>query len=490
MTIQKKMAKGSMWSVIEKGGQQLVSFVLFMIIARLVGPEQYGLAMLCFVILTFSQLLLLGMADGVVSLQLKDDTRLSQLFWIITLTGLLLSYLCFIYAESIANAFNAPDVVSLVKYFSPVPFLMGLTAIPHMLVIQRMDFKIYAIRSLVATTGSGIVGVTLAYYGYGAESIIIQQIVLYILTNLILWFYVGWCPSLACNIQGLKHILRPGINMLGSNILTFIEQQIPRLFIGRYLGATNVGYFSFAFRMRFALQEILIAPALITLFPVLSQIKTNKDLQDEILENIFFLVGLFVFPIVILAALTAPLYVPLLFGDKWVDAVPLLQIFLSLGIFAPFLTISIVIFRSYNKVNLLIRLQFVIVFVFIVAAYYSSHHSLMAVGMVVFTISVLRIPAYFYLIKRTTELSIGIYLKAMFKSIISTVIMGILVYLYINYFSVDMLFLDLILALIIGAVVYLCASFALQGARILISIKQLKVLLIKVKTNNKDNDEN
>jgi|GEM_PF-1941144 len=477
MKLQKKMAKGSMWSVVEKGGQQFVSFFLFMVIARLVGPEEYGLAMLCFIFLSFSNLLLLGMADGVVSLQLKGGSKLSTLFWTIILTGSVLSMLCFIAAEPVADAFGLPPIKSLIEWFSPVPFLMGLMAVPHMLVMQKMDFKVYAICSLIATTGSGITGVALAFHGYGAFAIIIQQVVLYVLTNVILWFYVDWRPSLSINIKSLKEAIKPGLNMMGLNTLSFVELQIPRLFLGHFLGPVNVGYYSFAFRMRFALQEILVAPALTSLFPVLSQIKDNKTLQDEILENLFFLIGLVVFPIVILATLTAPFYVPLLFGDKWLDAIPLLQAFLFLGIVAPFVFIATAIFRSYNKVDVFARVQFLIVFLFIVITYIASQYNLIAVGLSVFAFEVLRVPVLFFLIKRTTGLNVEIYIKAMFKSIFSTIVMGLVVYAYINSFSVGSILGDLSFVLLIGFVVYSAVSMLLQRDRIYISIDQIKALI-------------
>jgi len=477
MTLQKKMAKGSMWSITEKGGQQFVSFFLFMVIARLVGPEEYGLAMLCFVVLSFSNMLLLGMADGIVSLQLKDNSRLSTLFWIITTTGSALSVLCFVAAGSVADAFDLPRIMPLLQWFSPVPFLMGIMAVPHMLVMQKMDFKVYAIRSLVATTGSGATGVVLALYGYGAYAIIIQQIVLYVLTNIILWFYVDWRPSILMNIQSLKEIVKPGLNMMGSSTLSFIEQQMPRLFLGHFSGPVNVGYFSFAFRMRFALQEILIAPAIISLFPVLSQIKEDKSLQDEILENLFFLIGLVVFPIVILATLTAPLYVPLLFSDKWLNAIPLLQIFLLLGLAAPFVSIASSIFRAYNKVESFIRLQLIIVFLFIGTVYISAQYNLMVVGLSVFVFEAIRVPALYFLIRQVTDLNVGIYLKAMLKSIFSTIVMGFAVYVFINSFSTNSIWRDLCLALLIGFAVYSTASMLLQRGRIYTSLNQIKALI-------------
>jgi len=463
-----------MWSLLEKGGQQIASFLLFLVVARLLGPEEYGLAMLAFVYLSLAHMLLVDMAESVVTLQLKDDERLSTLFWMIFLVGLGFSTICYFTAEPFAAFLEEPRLVPLLQWLAPVPLLIGLMTVPNMLIMQQMNFKVYAIRSLIATVGSGVVGVTLAYYGYGALAIVIQQIVLYAIINLIIWLFVDWRPSLKINTGYLKEVVAPGLNMMGSNSLNFLEQQVPRVILGQFLGPVSVGYYSFAFRMRFALQEILIVPTLISLFPALSQIQGDEALQHRILEKIFFLVGLVIFPAIIVAAITAPLYVPLLFGEKWHGVTPLLQLFLFLGVVAPFESTITIIFRSYNKLNAFVRIKLLTVALGLLAVYIGAQFNLITVGWIIFVYTVLRIPLYFAVLKRSVGMAMAPHILGMLKSAIATALMSGAVFLYIFHAPLGGRWADLLISLVLASSTYLLLTLLLQKDQFLSLILSMK----------------
>jgi len=480
MSLKIKMAKGILWSIVERGGQQIISFLLFLLIARLVGPEEYGLAMLCFVYFVFASVLLLGMADSVVILQIKDRFKLSTLFWTIMSFGVLLSALCFSFAGIIAVGFDEPGLELLFKWLSIVPLLLAAQSVPYMIVMQSMNFKVYAVRSLVATIGSGAVGIYMAYSGFGALSLVIQQIVLYSIANIILWFFVDWRPHFSFKRSVAREVITPGLKMMVSNILTFFEQQIPRLFLGHFLGAKNVAYFSFAFRMRFALQDILIEPAFVVLLPALSQIINDKAEQDKILQVIFFLVGFIVFPVVILAALTVPLYVPLLFGEKWVDAMPILQVFLVLGLATPFANLASVIFRVNNKINIYLRGQALVIGSSLIAVYFMSQISLMAAGWAIFGFTVLSVPLYFFFLERWVKVRLWHHFSQLSMSIVSTIVMALLVYFFMEQRSGEVnTWANLFATLTLGGITYLILSFLLQRKKIMMILPLVKALIKK-----------
>ncbi len=474
MTLHKKMAKGVFWSVLEKGGQQFASFFLFMLIARMVGPEEYGLAMLCFVFLAFCSLLFNGMGDGIVTLQIKDSAKLSSLFWVIIGTGFIVSLLCFGCARPFANFFNEPDLETLLKWFSIVPTLLAVQTVPQLLFMQRMDFKIYAIRSLVAIIGSGLVGVYMAYNGYGAFALIAQQIALYTLANMILWHFVGWKPALMLKKADVIETIAPGLKMMLSNTLAFVEQQAPRLFLGSFLGPISVGYYAFAFRMRMALQDMLIIPAFAVLFPALSQIKGQSEEQNKIIGGIFFLIGLIVFPAVSMAILTAPLYVPLFFGDKWLPAIDLLQLFLVLGFVAPFAKVAEVIFRAHNKVGTYLKGQGVTIGVGTAVVYYYSQYDLMAVAWVIIGYSLIGAITYFALLSRYANIHLWHHFSRIIKSTISTIGMVLAVFYFMRDVQIANDWSKLLATLSVGGVSYVSLCFLMQKNDIISIVQRFR----------------
>jgi O-antigen/teichoic acid export membrane protein len=467
MTLKKEMTKGVAWSFVERGGQQIISFFLFVLIARLVGPEEYGLAMLCFIFFSFASLLILGLVDGVVSQQIKDPVKLSTLFWLLIGFGIILSSFCFSISGVLANTFDEPRLELLLKWISIVPLLLAGQAVPHMLVMQSMNFRVYAIRTLVATVVSGVVGVYMAFCEFGALAIIVQQVVLYSITNIILWFFIDWRPRFCFSRNSVKEVLSPGLKMMVSNILMFSEQQLPRLFIGNFLGIKSVAYFSFAFRMRFALQDVLITPALIVVFPALSRLKNNRAEQDVVLENVFFLIGLVVFPSFVLAALTAPLYVPILFGEKWVEAIPLLQLFLIAGIAAPFISLAGIIFRVHDDVARYLRAQSVIVGLSLITVYFLSQVSLLAASFGVVVFAFISVPVYFSYLNNLLRIRVLHCFNQLSLSILSTILMALLVSFYTSYYTgIDHVWFELVSTLFIGIVSYVVLNIILQKNRV------------------------
>lgn len=471
-----KMTKNILWVLLEKGGQQIAAFILFLIIARLLGPEEYGLAMISFVFLVLAQLIMAGIGESVVTLQLKHEKKdqLSTLFWTVIAVGSFVSVVLFLTADAFATLFEEERLSSLLRWLAIVPILLAIETVPHMMIMQEMNFHIYAIRSLVSTILSGAVGVYLAFNGYGAMALIIQQIVLYILANIIVWYFITWRPSMVFKKIVFRETLRPGFRMFFSNMLTFLEQQIPRLFLGFYQELASVGYFSFSFRMRFALQDILMTPLFMVLFPALSQIKNNENEHHKIISNMILVVGILIFPAITMAVLTAPYYVPLLLGDKWIDAIPFLQLFMALGYFIPFVKLAEVLSRVHNRVDLYLKGQYGLIGLGTLAIYFASFESLMAVGWVIAVITVLSIPVYFELLRRYANIQLWIYFKKLWKSILSNAAMAGAVWGFIQYIQIDNRIIMFLSILIFGGSVYCIMTALLQRHAILSAIKNYK----------------
>lgn len=391
-------------------------------------------------------------------------------------TGALLGLVCFGLATAMAEVFDEPKLKTLLHWFSVVPFLLALQAVPQLLIMQQMDFRIYAIRSLFSTIGSGIVGIVMALQGFGALALVAQQIVLYSLANLTLWFFIEWRPHFAFRRDIFAETLKPGLRMLLSNTLAFVEQQMPRLFLGHFLGPVSVGFYAFAFRMRFALQDVLVTPVFAVLFPALSRIKDDRAHQDEILSGVFFLIGLVIFPAVTVAIVTAPLYVPLFFGEKWVDAIPVLQLFLVLGYAAPFVKLAEVVFRVHNRVDLYLRGQIVLAGLGAIAVFFAAQKSLMVSGLVVFVFTLAGVPLYFLLLGKGANLGLWHHFRQLLKSLFSTAVTGLAVSAPEFAFRTGNAWADLLVTLATGSLVYLILTVLLQR-------NEIKTLLSFIREN-------
>lgn len=479
MTLQKKMMKGAVWSFIEKVGQQGLSFIVFMVLARLVGPDEYGLANICFVYSTLSGFIISGVVDGIVSLQIKDDIRLSTMFWGVLGLSVLLSLFSVITAVPMADLMNQPKLANLLYWFSIIPILMALSAIPNMLVMSSLNFKVYALRTIIAALIGGGVGLAMAHYKFGAYAVIAQQIVLYFVMNVIIWPNVNWKPLFIFDANSLKEMVKPGLNMLWLNITGFIDQQVPRLFIGRFLGTSALGYYAFIIRLQFALQDILVYAPLSVFYPALSKINHDKKEQQLIAGKLIVFFGIFFFPIITITSAAAPIYVPMFFGKAWEPAILALQIYIMGTFYLPFTTIIRDIFRANNALSSFMKVHFFFILLklsVIFLLFFPDGLVLMGIGVAAYWSGLL--PIYVGLLDRRLGINLWKELLKLWPSFLASA----LTYLAIYYWRISEFYplnnaFGLLSAVLIGLFVYVLACIIFQYRQtmeILIFVKNIR----------------
>lgn len=400
MSLRGKIVRGAFWSLVERGGQQGISFIVFMVVARLVGPVEYGLANVCFIVFTIVNLIILGIVDGIVNLQIDDDDRLSTLFWVLMGIGLAFAGACAVGAGPLADALHQPRLADLLREFAAVPVLLATSAVPNMILLKNLDFRIFALRSLAASGIGGTVGIFLAFRGIGAHALVVQQIVLFLTVNLVVWPYARWRPRLRfCSAKVFATIF-PGLKMTASMLVSVLEQEVPRILIVFSMSPLMLGYYSFVVRVRYAIQDICVNPPLAVLYPALAQINDRRDEQRAILGLFILAVGFIIFPTLGSAAVTAPLYMPLVFGHKWDEAIPLLQVFIACGTVTPFQFIVREILRAHNRLEAYLRLQIAYVALLLLVIFLLLPHGLMVLGYGTLGVGLFFLPIFFFLLQK------------------------------------------------------------------------------------------
>ncbi len=333
MTIRQKMLHGMKWVFLERMGLQAITFFLFMVTAKLVGPEEYGLFNICLVFFSFAYAVITGLVDGVISHKVEDRERLSSLFWLVTGIGLLFGAATYAFSDVAAYVMKDERLSPLIKWCSVLPVLVAIPSVSTILVQARMDFKIFTIRSLLSTLIGGGLGLTMAYQGYGAYSLIAQQILMQIVIVAIIWPSAKWRPHFYFRFSSLAPVLSHGTRMVSSNLLGFLGSQMPRLVIGYFLGPVQVGFYSFTQRLISSLLDVFVYAFSTVFFPALAKIKDDINDMKKLIAQVFFMSSLIVFPALAGLGATADQYIPLFFGEKWIEAAPLVGIYALISVF-------------------------------------------------------------------------------------------------------------------------------------------------------------
>jgi O-antigen/teichoic acid export membrane protein len=378
MTFRKKLAVGAVWFYLENWVQQISSFIIFAIIARLIGPTEYGLVALASIIISLVINVTNGFVDPIISMHIKDDERLSTVFWITFLNGIFLSILCLLLAEPFAALMKYEKIAPLLRFYSFLPFLLATASVPTALITQSMNFKVFAQRALVASLISGMVSIAMAYKGFGAFALVAQQIAVALLNNLIMWQNCGWRPRFVLKRGGMADVIRVGITRTASSLIFYLEHQLPQFFLGVFLGAESVGLYVFVQRLRCAIEDTFVTPINSVLFPGFSAIRDDSDEKKNILDYTVFIFAALLLPTAWGAAATAFLFIPQFFGAKWLSAVPLIHILFGASPFVSFGLVLSTIFRAHNKMGAYFKLQAMLVMFETLTLFLLAPHGMIA----------------------------------------------------------------------------------------------------------------
>jgi PST family polysaccharide transporter len=178
MNIKQKAIQGVVWSVIQNWGSQAGSLIVFLILARLLTPEAFGLVALANVFLAFMQIFLeQGFTQALIQRQELEPEHLDTAFWTNFFSGILLTIIGFAFASSVANIFNQPKLIPILQCFSGLFVINSLSHVHQAILSRELAFKIMAVRTLIGILIGGIVGVVMAVSGFGVWSLVSQQVV-------------------------------------------------------------------------------------------------------------------------------------------------------------------------------------------------------------------------------------------------------------------------------------------------------------------------
>lgn len=327
MSLKKKAIKGVLWTAIQNWGSQAVSLVVFFVLARLLGPADFGLIALANVFLAFLQIFLSeGFAKALIQRKIVEPAHLDTVFWLNFGMSVLLCGITLATAGWIANSFDEPALAPVLRGFSILFIIASFSTVQQAVLERKFDFRAIAMRSLLGISISGVIGVAMALAGLGVWSLVGQQITYELIASITLWRLSDWRPGWQISLPHLRELWTFGMTTFGFNVLTFFHTRADDLLIGYFLDSTALGYYSLAYRI-FTIMSTLLANTINQVaLPAFSRLQDDLEQLRQAYYWLTKLTSLVAFPAFLSVAILAQELIGVIFGDQWLPAVPVLQL--------------------------------------------------------------------------------------------------------------------------------------------------------------------
>lgn len=466
MSLKVEAVKGVTWSAAQKWGVRIISFLVMLILARLVLPEAFGLVAYATVFTAFAQIFVdQGFSDAIVQFPNLDREHLDTTFWISILTGTFLTITTFAASGVIASAFHEPKLVPVLKWLSPIFILSALTSVQQSLLRRKLAFKSLTLRSLIAMIASGIVAVTMAFLGYGVWSLVAKLLVEGAVSVIALWQVSKWRPSFHLSRKHFKELFSFGGNIVGGNIVDFLSTNADNFLIGYFLGTIALGYYALAYNLLIVLTDLLVTVPNVVAFPIFSRIQNDPDRLKNAFYEVTQLQSLIAFPVFLGLFAVAPEAVRVLYSEKWAASIPVIQILMFTGITRSASYFYSSIFRASGKPSWRFGIYTLTALLNIVGFLIVVRMGIVAVAVSYVVVSYGLMPLYFFLIQKLVRITIQVHLKQYATAFLSSLIM-IAVVLLLKYLLAENFPLSIRLAIlvIVGVVTYLLAVRLIQPA--------------------------
>ena len=357
-SLKNKTVKGVSWSFIDNLASSGISFLVGLVLARLLTPSEYGIMAIITIFIAVSNSIVdSGFSNALI--RKTDAKRVDYntvfIFNLIVSTALYVAL--FFLAPIISDFFREPLLVDVMRVIGWVLLINALAIIPRTLFVKDVNFKTQTKVSLIASVSSGVIGIGMAFSGMGVWSLVGQQLSRQLLNTLFLWVYCKWRPVWEFSVQSFKELFGFGSKLLLSGLLDTVFKEIYSLVIGRCYTAAQLGQYTRASQFNQIFSSNLTSVIQRVSYPVLSSIQDEPERLREAYRKVIKSTMLITFACMLgLAAVAKPLII-LLIGEKWLPAVGFLQIICFSGMLYPLHAINLNILQVKGRSDLFLRLE-------------------------------------------------------------------------------------------------------------------------------------
>lgn len=324
------------WKFAEQIAAQIVAFIISIVLARLLSPEDYGQIAMVTIFITLANVFTSGgFGNALIQKKNAEDIDFSSVLWFGFIFAIVLYVILFFLAPLIANFYNYEILSPVLRVLGLGIIISSLCSVQQVYIAKKMIFKKLFFSTFGATVLSGILGIIMAYKGFGVWALVASTLCNQIAGTIILWLTVKWKPRLVFSFVSIKGLFSFGYKLFITEILNVISNNIRRLVIGKLYSSSDLGFYDKGVNFPTYLMASVNVSINSVLFPAMSQIQDDKERLKELTRRYVRIASYILFPLLVGFTVVSKPVVIILLTEKWVECVP----FIAIGCFTHAVTI-------------------------------------------------------------------------------------------------------------------------------------------------------
>lgn len=381
--IKTKIIQGVFWRSLDRFGTQIIGFVISVILARLLGPEEYGMVALLTIFLVVSNVFInSGFWIALVQKKNADELDFNSIFYFNICMAFIIYALLWIMAPCIANFYHKPILVTILRISALNLVISSFNGVQDAILTREMRFHLSFLIGLFGSVTQGVIGILLAYYGYGLWALVFASLGTSITIMVAKWGLIGWRPRLIFSYTRVKSLFNFGSKILCSELLETFFNQLYCLIIGKRYTPADLAFFnkgeSIPSVVMSSVQGVIGSVA----FPAMSKVQNDRAQIRAIMKRMMTISSFLIFPAMCGLAVIAKPLVILIFTDKWLDSVPYLQLACISYAVYPIHVANLQVIQACGRSDIFLRLEIIkkIVAVVVICATFKYGVLALAIG--------------------------------------------------------------------------------------------------------------
>lgn len=456
-----KIVSGMIWRFGEKITAQLVSFVVSVILARLLMPDDYGVVAIVNIFITISEIFVTsGLGTSLIQKADADEVDFSTVFWCNLLLSFLLYIVVFSFAPFIADFYDIELLTPVLRVFGLRLPISAINSIQNAYVSRKMDFRKFFFATLIGTIVSAVVGIVMAYHGFGVWSLIAQYLTNAAIDTTVLFLSINWRPHLFFSIQRAKPLVSYGWKVLATDLIGTVFNQLNAFIIGKTYTSADLAYYTQGKKLPDLINNNIGGTLSAVLFPAMS---LSSDIEEikKIRRKSLMMLEYIMFPLMFGLIAVADKLIIVLMTDKWMQAVPYVRIACLAAIIGVLGTTLIQEIKAIGRSDITLKMELIKKPVFLVVALIAIKFGVKAIAWTLVIDESLAFCFNVYPVRKLIGFDFVLHLKDAIPSLVMSIVMLLSVVAVGKYIS--NMFLCLVVQIVVGIVVYVGLSLITQN---------------------------